>query len=152
MKRLITMMAAVMSVGLVSEVSAGPVEEVAQIAGPRLQALQDGNLDAYTAAFADDAVFQSSLSAFRIEGRDAIRAYFAELVKLYPTRRILLRQRAVRAYNDDLVVQNGYAILYLTDQKGQVTTLHTRFSVTWAKLDGRWQIVDQHSSRLHVAP
>jgi uncharacterized protein (TIGR02246 family) len=152
MKRLIATMATVMLAGLVSEVLAGPVEEVAQIAAPRVQALQDGNLDAYTAAYADNAVFQSSLSAFRIEGKQAIRAYFEEVLRLYPTRRILPRQPAMRAYNDDLVVQNGYAVLYLTDPKGQVTTVHTRSSVTWAKVGGRWQIVDQHTSRLPVAP
>jgi uncharacterized protein (TIGR02246 family) len=152
MKRLIAAVAATALLGLASEVLAGPVEEVAQIAGPRLQALQDGNIDAYVAAYADNAVFHSSLSAFRIEGKEAIRAYFAELVKLYPTRRVLPRQPAARAYNDDLVVQNGYAVLYLIDQKGQLSTVHTRSSVTWAKLGGRWQIVDQHTSRLPVAP
>ena len=43
MKRLIATMATVMLAALVSEVLAGPVEEVAQIAAPRVQALQDGN-------------------------------------------------------------------------------------------------------------
>jgi uncharacterized protein (TIGR02246 family) len=152
MKRLICTMAAAGLACLFSQVSAGPVEEVAQIAAPRVQALQDGNLDAYTAAYSDNAVFQSSLSAFRIEGKQAIRAYFEEIVRLYPTRRIMPRQPSMRAYNDDLVVHNGYAVLYLTDTKGQVTTVHTRSSVTWAKLAGRWQIVDQHTSRLPVAP
>jgi ketosteroid isomerase-like protein len=104
------------------------------------------------AAYADNAVFQSSLTAFRIEGKEAIRGYFAELFKLYPARRVLLRQPASRAYNDDLVVQNGYAVLYLTDTRGQTAAYHTRSSVTWAKVGGRWQIVDQHTSRLPVAP
>jgi len=126
----------------------GPAEEVVQIAGPRLQALQDGNLDAYMVAYADNAVFHSSLSPFRMEGKEAIRAYFTELFQLYPKRRVLPRQPIVRAYNDDLVVQNGYSVLYLTDQKGQTTTYATRSSVTWAKIGGRWQIVDQHTSRL----
>jgi len=97
-------------------------------------------------------VFNSSLTAFRIEGKEAIRAYFAELFKLYPMRRVFSRQPAIRAYNDDLVVQNGYAVLYLTDPKGQLATYHTRNSVTWTKIGGRWQIVDQHTSRLPVVP
>ena len=83
-----------------------------------------------------------------MEGKEAIRAYFTELFQLYPKRRVLPRQPIVRAYNDDLVVQNGYSVLYLTDQKGQTTTYATRSSVTWAKIGGRWQIVDQHTSRL----
>jgi hypothetical protein len=60
------------------------------------------------AAFADNAVFHSALSPFRIEGKEAIRGYFVELFQLYPKRRVLPRQSAVRAYNDDLVIQNGY--------------------------------------------
>ena len=152
MKRLIVTLCILMLLGGVVEVWAGPAEEVAQIAGPRLQALQEGNLDAYVAAYADNAVFQSSLTAFRIEGKEAIRAYFAELFNLYPARRVFSRQPVIRAYNDDLVVQNGYAVLYLTDAKGQLLTYHTRSSVTWAKIGGRWLIVDQHTSRLPVAP
>lgn len=131
---------------------AGPGEEVAQIAGPRVQAFQDGDLDAYTAAYADNAVVTSSLSPFRSEGREAIRAYLTELFKLYPGRRVLVRQPSMRVYNDDLVIQNNYTALYLTDQKGQVTALSLRSSTTWAKVGGRWQIVDAHTSRLPTAP
>lgn len=138
--------------GLAADVRAGPVEEVAQIAGPRLQLLQDGNVDAYTAAYADNAVLNSSFSPFRIEGKAAIKAYVADLLQLYPKRRVFPRQPAMRAYNDDLVVSNGYAVLEFTDQKGQVLTYYTRSSVTWAKMEGRWQIVEQHTSRIPVAP
>jgi len=152
MKQSIATLFALMALGFVAELRAGPVEDVLQIARPRIQALEEGNLDAYVAAYADNAVFQSSLSAFRVEGKEAIQAYFAELFQLYPKRRVLPRQPVIRAYNDDLVIQNGYAVLYLTDPNGQVSTYHTRSSVTWAKTDGRWQIVDQHTSRLPVPP
>ena len=152
MKRLIATLSTLILVGIAAEAWAGPVEEVAQISGPRLQALQDGNVDAYVAAFADNAVFHSSLFPFRIEGKEAIRAYFSELFQLYPKRRVLQGQPIVRAYNDDLVIRNAYSVLYLTDQKGQVMTYATRSSVTWTKIGGRWQIVDQHTSRLPVAP
>ena len=152
MKQSIATLFALMVLGFVAEIRAGPVDEVLQIARPRIQALEEGNLDAYVAAYADNAVFQSSLSAFRVEGKEAIRAYFAELFQLYPKRRVLPRQPVIRAYNDDMVIQNGYAVLYLTDPNGQVSTYHTRSSVTWAKTGGRWQIVDQHTSRLPVPP
>ena len=152
MKRWIATLATLVLLGCVFEAWAGPAEEVLQFSKPRLQALQDGDLDAYTAAYADNAVFYSSLSAFRIEGKEAIRAYFAEVFKLYPTRHFFSRQPVIRAYNDDLVVQNGYGVLYLTDPKGQLTIIHTRSSVTWARIGGRWQIVDQHTSRVPIAP
>ena len=152
MKRSIALLSTLVLVGLGVAAWAGPVEEVAQIAGPRLQAFQEGNLDAYTAAYADNAIIQSSLSPFRIEGKEAIRAYLTELFRIYPGRRVLLRQPVTRAYNDDMVIQNNYIVFYATDQKGQVAALSLRSSVTWAKIGGRWQIVDTHTSRLPVVP
>ena len=127
---------------------AGPVEEVAQIAASRGQAFQDNDADGYVAPFADNAMFQSSFSPFRIEGKEAIKAYFTELFLMYPRRHLFIRQPTIRAYNDDLVVQDGYAVLNLLNERGEPKTFDTRYSLTWAKIGGRWQIVDQHVSRL----
>jgi len=82
----------------------------------------------------------------------AIRAYFTEFFQIFPRRRFLVRQPIVRAYNDDLVISNSYAVFNVTDQQGKVTALQLRLSTVWAKVGGRWQIVDQHTSRLPVAP
>lgn len=152
MKRLVAALLSLTIAGFGGELWAGPAEEVAQMAAPRLQALADGNLDAYTAAFADNAVFHSALSAFRAEGKAAIRAHFVQVFAMYPKRSVLPRQVTTRVYNDDLVVTNSYSILYLTDQQGHMKTYPLRTSVVWAKLGGRWQIVDQHGSQLPMAP
>ena len=150
MRSSIAIFSALVFVGLAAESWGGPAEDVAQIAGPRNQIFEEGNTEALVAVFADNAVLTSSLSGFRIEGKEAIRAYFASLFQLYPGRRLFTRQPIARAYNDDLVVHNSYNALYLTDQKGQVMQLTLRASVVWAKVGGRWQIVDQHVSRLPV--
>jgi len=150
MKKLIVTLFTLSLVVLVLESWAGPIEEVAQISAQRGKALEEGTADEYAAAFADNAVLTAALQPFRIEGKGAIRAYFAELFQQYPGRRLFARQTAARAYGDDLVVQNGYFVVYFTDQKGQVTQLPLRSSVTWAKVSGRWQIVDQHVSRIPV--
>jgi len=152
MKRSIATFCALISVVLAAEVWAGPVEEVAQIAGPRLKAFQEGDIDAFTAAFADNAVVNASSSAFRIEGKEAIRAYFTEFFQMFPRRRFFVRQPIMRAYNDDLVISNSYGAMNLTDQQGKLTAFHVRSVVVWSKLGGRWQIVDQHTSRLPVTP
>ncbi len=148
MRKFIVTLFALSFIVLALESWAGPVEEVVQIAGPRNQMFEQGDTEALVAAFADNAVLTSSLSGFRIEGKEAIRAYFAELFQLYPGRRLFTRQPIARAYNNDLVVNNSYNALYLTDENGQVTQLTLRASVVWAKVGGRWQIVEQHVSRL----
>ena len=148
MKKFIVTLFTLSLVGLALESWAGPAEEVAQITGPRGKMFEEGTAEALTAAFADNAVLTSSLSGFRIEGKEAIRAYFTELFQLYPGRRLFTRQPSTRVYNDDLVIQNVYNALYLTDQQGQVTQLTLRATVVWAKVGGTWRIVEQHVSRI----
>jgi uncharacterized protein (TIGR02246 family) len=150
MTKSIATLSALILVGLAVEVWAGPIEEVAQIAAPRGKVFEEGTAEAYSAPFADNAVLTSSLSGFRVDGKEAIKAYFAELFQQYPTRRLFARQPVTRAYDDSVVIQNSYNVLYLTDQKGQVTQLTLRASVVWTKIGGRWQIVDQHVSRMPV--
>ena len=116
MRKSILVLSVFAFIGLTERAWAGPAEEVAQIAGPRGQAFEQGNAEAYSAAFADNAVLTSSLSAYRIEGKDAIQAYFVQLFQLYPGRRLFSRQPVIRAYGDNLVIQNAYNVLYVTDQ------------------------------------
>lgn len=150
MKRSIARVLTLILAVLIGEAWAGPAEEVAQISGTRPQAFLDGNVDAYTAAFADNAVFKSAVSPFRIEGKEAIRAFFAQLFQMYPKRNLFIRQPVARVYNDDLVIQNFYAVFNVTNEKGEARTYDLRITATWAKFGGRWQIVDQHASRLPV--
>ena len=152
MQRFIAALSTLILMGFVAPALAGPAEEVAQISGARGQAFDEGNLDGWVAAYADNAVLQSFMSPFRIEGKEAIRAHIAELFQMYPKRRGFVRQPVTRVYNDDLVIQDSYLVLYWTDQKGSIATFATRNSVVWAKTGGRWQIVDQHVSRLPMAP
>ena len=127
---------------------AGPAEEVGQVSAPRLKALFAGDVEAYVEAYADDAVFYSSFSPFRIEGKDAIRAFFSQLVQMYPKRNVQIRQPLVRVYGDNVVIQYSYAVLNWTNAQGEYEVFDTRGSTTWTKIDGKWKIVEQHLSRL----
>lgn len=148
MQRFIAALSIFLLMGFVSSSMAGPAEEVTQLAAARGQAFEGGMVDGYVADVAENGVLTSSLSALRIEGKAAIQAFYVELFQLYPKRRVFTRQPMIRVYNDDLVVQNAYFALDATNQKGDVALLTLRSSTTWAKLGGRWQIVDQHVSRM----
>lgn len=130
----------------------GPVEEIMEFQRPRMKAVQDADIEAYIAAFADDAVISPGTTAFRVEGKEAIRAHFVEFFRIYPKVRLLPRQPSMRVYSDNLVLSNAYAIVYLTDQSGHTTVLTIRSSATWTKIGGQWRIVDQHDSRPPMAP
>ena len=134
--------------GLAPSVWAGPAEEVAALGQKRAQAFAEGNIDAYIANWADNAVFTSSRAAFRMEGKDAIRAFFANLFQQYPNRRSVGRQISFRVYGDNVVVANSYADQTWTDRNGQTTAAMARLSATWMKIGGQWQTVDAHVSKV----
>ena len=125
------------------------VKEVSDMGPARFKAFMSGDAEGWTAAMADNATFQSQYSPFRIEGRQAIRAYFADLFNRYPgPRNLQLSQATMRAYGDNVVIANGYYQLTLTDKTGKPSTSHARYSVTWVKADGAWKVVDQHNAPL----
>ena len=136
-------------VGVAPAAWAGAAEEIAEIVRQRAQLFSEGNLEAWMAGYADDAVVTASLIPFRIEGKEALRTYYAGLFQAYPTRRVAIRQPSTRAYNGDTTaVTNDYLQATLVDRNGQATPLYLRRSITWVKQGGRWLIVDAHTSRL----
>jgi uncharacterized protein (TIGR02246 family) len=130
-------------------VLADPVKEVADMGPARIKAFMQGDADGWTADMADNASFQSQYSPFRVDGKQAIRAYFADLFNRYPgARNLQVSQATMRAYGENVVVANGYYQLTLTDKAGKPATSHARYSATWVKTDGRWKMVDQHHAPL----
>jgi uncharacterized protein (TIGR02246 family) len=153
MRLLTYSLVALLLLGIAPAAWAGAAEELAEIGRQRSQAFVEGNLEAWMSWYADDAVVTSSLVPFRTEGKDAIRTYYAGLFQAYPTRRAASRQPATRVYNGDTTaVMNAYLQATLVDRNGQTNTLCLRQSVTWVKQDGRWLIVDAHTSRLPASP
>jgi uncharacterized protein (TIGR02246 family) len=137
--------------GFPSTASAGAHDEVVRVATVREQAFHDGNLEALMAWFADDAVVTGPASPFRIEGKEALRAYYADLFHAFPTIRVSVRQRSVRVYDTTAVI-NTYYTLTQVDRGGKVTTTHGRLNVTHVKIGDRWLVVDQHSSLVPPGP
>ena len=153
MKRLTSLVFLLVLCGMMTEVWAGPAEEVAEIALRRAQGFREGNLDVFMADWADKGVLTSALAGFRFEGKEAVRAHFAALFEQYPQRQTVGRHAVSRAFaNDTVVVTNGYSDLTLVDRSGHVSRFRLRTSVIWVKLDRRWQIVDQHNSVLPASP
>jgi len=128
-------------------VRAGPVEEVQEVAKARAQAYEAGNLDAFMATWAENAVLIPSRSPFRIESKEAIRAYYASIFQNYPIHKLLVRPTMYRTFGDNVVVTNGYQDLVWVDKAGTVTQISLRTSGVWIKLNGKWLMVDYHLSK-----
>ena len=139
--------------GVAPAASAGAAEDVVETLRLRGHMFSEGNMDAWMAGFTDDAVITTSLVPFRMEGKEAIQAYYAGVFQTYPTRRVAFRQPSARVYNGDTAaVSNAYLHVTLVDRNSQATTLYLRQSVTWIKQGGRWLIADGHASRLPASP
>ncbi len=137
---------------VISSALAGPLEEVAALGAPRAKAFMAGDANGWTDAYADNASLYVQFSPYRIDGKAAIRAYFVDYLNRYPgPRNFMFLQPVMRAYGDSVVVGDGYYQLTMTDKAGKAYVFHARYSITWLKLDGRWQIVDQHNATLPAA-
>jgi len=75
----------------------------------------------------EDAAVTGPASPFRIEGKEALKAYYSDLFQAFPTVRVAVRQRSVRIYGDTAVI-NTYYTLTQVDREGKVTTTHGRLN------------------------
>ena len=149
MKRVTSVFALLLILAIATPAWAGPAEEVTDIINKRAQYFSEGNLDAWMATYADNANFLAARNPFRIEGKEAIRAFYTALFQNFPTRRTAARQLTLRAYgNDSTVVSNQYTQVNFVDKNGQATNLYLRNTITWVKMGGQWSIVDAHNSKL----
>jgi len=128
---------------------AGAAEDIAALIQQREKYFAEGNVDGLMGTIADNAAYLSAGTPFRMEGKDAIRAFYAALFQNFPTRRNAFRQLSIRVYaNDSAAVVNTYEQANLVDTKGQATALSLRVTATWVKIGGQWRIVDVHNSKL----
>jgi len=132
---------------------ADPAKEIADINRKRGEAGAKGDVDGLLADVADNVVLTAARAGFRMEGKEAVRAFLANLFQNYPTRQELGRQVTYRVYQEgNVVVVNSYTDQTFIDKNGRMSTMMQRNSQTWVKTAGRWLLVDQHNSGMPGAP
>lgn len=132
---------------------ADPAKEVADIGRKVGEAAAKGDVDGFLANVADNVVFTAARAGFRIEGKEALRAFLTNLWQNYPTRQNLARQVTRRVFQEgNVVVVNGYRDQIYIDRNGRMSTMMQRTSQTWVKTGGRWLLVDVHNSGMPGTP
>jgi uncharacterized protein (TIGR02246 family) len=139
-------------IGTCSGTKAGPAEKIAQLMQQLDQTFNEGNLDAYMAPYADNTVFSPPNVPFRIEGKDALRAYYAGTLQAFPRRRVDARQPSIQVYDGKTAVVSRYNRATFVDKSNNVTNFYLRQTYTWVKLGERWTLVEQHYSTLPILP
>jgi uncharacterized protein (TIGR02246 family) len=74
----------------------------------------------------------------------AIREYFTSACQKLPKLTVDFKDSLVRIYGDTAVNSGSYVFSFEKDRA--MSTLPARYSFTLVKRDGRWLIVDHHSS------
>ena len=126
-------------------VSAGPIEDAAQVTQEWAKAFNGGNAEALSALFARDAVYVSWASPYPAVGREAIRATFEGFIRTYPIRYLMLRDEYRKAYGDAVSLHNNFTLIY-GDGKGPIKTIYGRNSAVSTIVEGRRLIIIQHNS------
>jgi uncharacterized protein (TIGR02246 family) len=123
---------------------AGDKEDVAAATAKWADAFSQKTPDAILALYEKDAVLWGTSSPTRRDGTEQIRAYFASAFERFPDRKVTFGDQLIRVYNDT-AIDTGYYTFRSTN-KGETKELPARFSFVFRKRDGRWLIVDHHSS------
>jgi uncharacterized protein (TIGR02246 family) len=126
-------------------VSAGPIEDSAQLTQEWVKAFHEGNAEALSATYARDGVYISWAGPFPVAGREAIRATYAGFFRAFPIRSIVLRDESRRVYGDTVIYNSNWTLIY-GDAKGTIKTVYGRSSAVSTVVEGRRLIVDHNTS------
>ncbi len=123
-------------------VGAGPKEDVAAATAAWADAFSRQDLEGLLRLYDPEAVFWGTSSATLRDSPEAIRDYFkgvpgsSMIVKLGDSR--------VRVLGEIAVATGHYT--FINQRDGKEAARPARFSFTYRLRDGRWLIVDHHSS------
>ena len=113
------------------------------------QAFAADDPSAVLALYDKDAVLWGTISPTRRETPDALREYFVGAFKALPGHRVAFGNQLIRVYGDTAINTGYYTFSYVKD--GQPASIPARYSFVYLKRDGRWLIVDHHSSAVPAA-
>jgi uncharacterized protein (TIGR02246 family) len=131
-------------------VSADDKADVAAAAAEWARVFADDNPDAILGLYAREAVLWGTLSPTRRETPEALREYFVGAFKALPGHKVSFGDQLIRVYGNTAINTGYYTFSYVKD--GQPQSLPARYSFVYVKHDGKWQIVDHHSSAVPAPP
>jgi uncharacterized protein (TIGR02246 family) len=148
MRTLIALLIAVVLTSMAFTAFATPEEaEAALKAWADAYAARDGEKS--VALYAEDARLWGTEAAKQSVGRDAIRAYF-DAGKALKARVVEFGDHACRMADNAAICSGNYTF-ERTPNEGEAKKAPARFSMVLAKRNGRWLILDHHSSLLPAA-
>jgi uncharacterized protein (TIGR02246 family) len=149
MKRIPLLLTVLLMFGVPALALAGPKEEVAAATKAWAEAFNSRDPEKVLALYDAEAVLWGTVSPTLRENPEAIRDYFKGMPN-QPQARVELGEQRIRVYGETAINTGLYVVSNVRD--GQPVTTPARFSFTYRLRDGRWMIVDHHSSAVPSPP
>jgi uncharacterized protein (TIGR02246 family) len=131
-----------------AETKGNAADEIARLLEKHKGDFLKGDADAWAALYAEDATFIGGQR--NLQSRRAIKDSFAQGFKDFPARTADESNIRIRVYNEatgrPTAVLNGDVKSTRTDASGRLVNANNRESLVWAKLQGKWLIVNHQNS------
>ena len=119
---------------------AGPREDVVSATQAWVDAMSSRDVDRVVALYDPEAILWGTVSPVLRDNPAAIRDYFKGLPGMPAEFKGVIGEQRVRVYGETAI------------NTGTPTTQLARFSFVYRNRDGRWLIVDHHSSSMPAPP
>lgn len=120
-------------------------DEVTALTSAWVEAFNSRDPARIAALYDPQAVLIGTTAAKPAVGAAAIAAYFADAPK-QPMSRVALGEHSARTYGD-LAIDSGLYNFFRVED-GKATLTPARYTLVYRKRDGKWLIVEHHSSRV----
>ncbi len=123
---------------------AGPNEEVSAATQSWIDGMNGHDMERVVALYDAEAVLWGTRSSTLRDTQATVRDYFKILQTVPPSYKVVLGEQRIRTYGD--IAINTGTDTFSEDRDGKTITRPSRFSFVYRNRNGRWVIVDHHSS------
>ena len=144
MNRILVLLTSLLILSFPSLTAAGPKEDVAAATQAWIAAMTSHDPERVVALYDSEAVLWGTRSPTLRDNPATVRDYFNILRTVDPSYKVVLGEQRIRVYGGMAINSGTYTFSEVRD--GQPTSRPARFSFVYRQRDGRWLIVDHHSS------
>jgi uncharacterized protein (TIGR02246 family) len=125
-------------------VLAGPREDVGAATQAWVDGMNSHNAERVVSLYDPEAVLWGTRSPALRDSPASVRDYFKVLQTVPSSYKVVVGEQRIRIYGDIAINTGTYT--FSEDRDGKAIIRPARFSFVYRNRDGRWLIVDHHSS------
>ena len=149
MKHRFVFVVAIVMLGVSGVVSSAPKDDIATATQTWVDGMNSHNKERVIALYDQEAVLWGTRSATLRDNAATVQDYFKILDTVPPSYKVVVNEQRVRVYGDIAINTGSYTFSEVRDDKPIVRP--ARFSFVFLNRNGRWLIVDHHSSAVPSA-